>query len=146
MKFQGRILRVLPVYSDTSKNGNVWQKQEFVFEYYETPEQRWADRVPLYVMNDRIKEYDLHEGDEVEIGFGHNAREYNGRLYADFSIYSFKKLKSVGDVAVPEQQTQQTQQKQVRTDEQKAAMEALGKMGEEAANGGENGSSNDLPF
>ena len=52
----------------------------------------------------------------------------------------------MGDVAVPEQQTQQTQQKQVRTDEQKAAMEALGKMGEAAANGGEDGSSNDLPF
>ena len=138
MKFKGRIYKVLPIQSGTSQNGNSWQKQEFVFEFFEEENQRFADRVPLNVMNDRIKEYDLHEGDEVEIGFGHNVREYNGRYYADFSIYYFKKLKGVGGGS-DEQPKQPTQ-------EQTEAMEKLKAMGEQAATGKEDGSEGELPF
>lgn len=140
MKLKGRIYKVLPIQSGTSQNGNSWQKQEFVFEFFEEENQRFADRVPLNVMNDRIKEYDLHEGDEVEIGFGHNVREYNGRYYADFSIYYFKKLKGVGSEEQPKQPTQQP------TQEQTAAMDKLKAMGEQAATGKEDGSEGELPF
>lgn len=139
MKLKGRIYKVLPIQSGTSANGNSWQKQEFVFEFFEEENQRFADRVPLNVMNDRIKEYDLHEGDEVEIGFGHNVREYNGRYYADFSIYYFKKLKGVGGGSEEQHPKQPTQ-------EQTAAMEKLKAMGEQAATGKEDGSEGELPF
>ena len=142
MKLKGRIYKVLPIQSGTSQNGNSWQKQEFVFEFFEEENQRFADRVPLNVMNDRIKEYDLHEGDEVEIGFGHNVREYNGRYYADFSIYYFKKLKGVGGGS----EEQPKQSTQVVTQEQTAAMDKLKAMGEQAATGKEDGSEGELPF
>ena len=47
MEFEGRIIRVLPVRSGTSQNGNEWKRLPFVFAYYENGEQRWEDRVLL---------------------------------------------------------------------------------------------------
>ena len=47
MEFEGRIIRVLPVRSGTSQNGNEWKRLPFVFAYYESGEQRWEDRVLL---------------------------------------------------------------------------------------------------
>lgn len=96
MQFQGRIFRLYPIQSGTSSaNGNQWSRQDFVFEYFENPTDRYADRVLLSVMNERIKEYDLHEGDECIIGFAHTTREYQGRCFNDIRIYHFEKVKQV---------------------------------------------------
>ena len=102
MQFQGRIYKLFPVQSGTSQRGE-WTKQDFIFEYFEQPTDRYADRVLLSIMNDRIKEYDLHEGDEVIIGFGHNTREYQGRYFNDVRLYHFEKVVHV------DQQQQQPQ-------------------------------------
>lgn len=91
MQFQGRIYKLFPVQSGTSQRGE-WTKQDFIFEYFEQPTDRYADRVLLSIMNDRIREYDLHEGDEVIIGFGHNTREYQGRYFNDIRLYHFEKV------------------------------------------------------
>ena len=96
MQFQGRIYRLYPIQCGTSSaNGNQWSRQDFVFEYFENPTDRYADRVLLSVMNERIKEYDLHEGDECIIGFAHTTREYQGRCFNDIRIYHFEKVKQV---------------------------------------------------
>ena len=100
MQFQGRIYKLFPVQSGTSQRGE-WSRQDFIFEYFETPNDRYADRVLLSIMNDRIKEYDLHEGDEVIIGFGHNTREYQGRYFNDVRLYHFEKVKQVGKTETP---------------------------------------------
>ena len=94
MKFEGKIFKVFPTQSGTSQRGE-WMKQDFIFEYFEQPTDRYADRVLLSIMNDRIREYDLHEGDEVIIGFGHNTREYQGRYFNEIRIYHFEKVKHV---------------------------------------------------
>ena len=96
MLFTGRIYRIYPVQSGTSANGNEWSRQDFIFEYFENPTNRYADRVLLSVMNDRIKEYDLHEGEECIIGFAHTTREYQGRCFNDIRVYHFEKVKQVG--------------------------------------------------
>jgi hypothetical protein len=92
MEFKGRIMKVLPVTSGTSQNGNEWKKQDFVFEYFEQQTDRYSDKVCLSIMNDRIAEYDLHENDEVLIGFGHSIREYQGRYFNELRLYKFQKL------------------------------------------------------
>ena len=94
MQFQGRIYKLFPVQSGTSQRGE-WSRQDFIFEYFESPNDRYADRVLLSVMNDRIREYDLHEGDEVIIGFGHTTREYQGRYFNDVRLYHFEKVKQM---------------------------------------------------
>lgn len=92
MEFNGRIMRVLPTQSGTSANGNAWTKQEFIFEYFERDTDRYSDKVCLNIMNDKIAEYDLHENDEVLIGFGHSIREYQGKYYNELRLYKFQKV------------------------------------------------------
>lgn len=96
MKLQGRIFKVMPVQSGKSQAGNEWRKQDFIFEFFENPTDRYSDKVLLSVMNDRIEEWDLHEGDEARIGFGHSVREYNGRWFNELRAYSFEKIKASG--------------------------------------------------
>lgn len=113
MIYQGRIQRVFTIQSGVSQSGKRWEKLDFVFEYFEKPDDRYADRVVLSVMNERIADYSLHEGDQVEIGFGHNIREYNGKYFNEVRIYHFKKLS-----ATPTE-NQQPQQPQPQTNEGK---------------------------
>ena len=53
MEFEGRISRVLPVRSGTSQRGE-WKALPFVFEYFETGDQRWPDRVMLETFDSNI--------------------------------------------------------------------------------------------
>jgi hypothetical protein len=92
MEFSGRILRVFPTSSGTNQQGNTWKRQEFIFEYFERPEDRYCDRVLLSIMNERIDTFDIHEGDEVRIGFGHNVREWNGKWYNEMRVYRLEKI------------------------------------------------------
>lgn len=111
MQFQGRIYRLYPVQSGTSANGKEWIRQDFIFEYFENPTDRYADRVLLSVMNERIKEYNIHEGEECIIGFAHTTREYQGRVFNDVRLYHFEKVVKVNnnDAAKP-QPTENTAQ------------------------------------
>ena len=90
MKFKGRIFKVLDKRSGVSqRTGNEWVSQEFIFEYFENPTDRYSDRVVLETMNadyiDKIK-----EGAEVTINFGHNVREYQGRFYNSLRVFSME--------------------------------------------------------
>lgn len=53
MEFEGKISRVLPLRSGTSQKGE-WKVLPFVFEYFETGDQRWPDRVLLETMDTNI--------------------------------------------------------------------------------------------
>lgn len=53
MEFEGRIQRVLPVRSGTSQRGE-WKTLPFVFEYFESGEQRWSDKVLLETFDTNI--------------------------------------------------------------------------------------------
>ena len=54
MEFEGRIQRVLPARSGTGQNGNEWKRLPFVFEYFESGEQRWSDKVLLETFDTNI--------------------------------------------------------------------------------------------
>lgn len=87
MEFQGRIARLLPIRQGVSqRTGNEWKTQPFVFEYFETPEQRWSDKVLLETRDANIMAQ-LKEGMEVRCGFGHNVRDYEGRTYNEVRLY-----------------------------------------------------------
>ena len=53
MEFEGRISRVLPVRTGTSQKGE-WKVLPFVFEYFESGNERWPDRVLLETMDTNI--------------------------------------------------------------------------------------------
>ena len=136
MKVQGRIKKLLEPRSGVSAIGNAWRRQDFILEYFEKPEDQYAETVCLQVMNDRIDEYDMHEGDEVIVDFGHRVNEYQGRIYTEMRIRSFEK---VAQAAAPTPLAEMTP-------EQRMALEKLKNMGEQAATGDANGSDGELPF
>ena len=94
MEFQGRIQKLLPIRTGKKQDGSEWKSQEFVFEYFEHDSDRWSDKVVLSLMGERIKEADLHEGDEVKVGFGHSVREWQGRYFNELRVYKLEKVKT----------------------------------------------------
>ncbi len=121
MEFKGRIMKVLPVENGKSQNNNEWKKQCFIFEYFEQQTDRYSDKVCLSIMNDRIAEYDLHENDEVLIGFGHSIREYQGRYYNELRLYKFQKLTQAQPQPPAQSEAQAQQQASAQAQQQQAA-------------------------
>lgn len=91
MIITGRISKVLPLTSGTSAGGNEWRRQDFIFEFFENPSDRFPDKVLLSLLNDKIKEYAPNENEEVTIGIGHRVDEYNGKYYNKLYVYSFER-------------------------------------------------------
>lgn len=55
MEFQGRIAKVLPIRQGVSeRTGNEWKSLPFIFEYFESGEQRWSDKVLLETIDTNI--------------------------------------------------------------------------------------------
>lgn len=76
MKFQGRIKKLLPTRQGVSqRTGNEWMALPFIFEYFENPNDRYADEVLLETFDTNIIPH-LKEGMEVIVGFGHKVREF----------------------------------------------------------------------
>lgn len=128
MEFEGRISRVLPVRSGTSKAGNDYMALPFVFEYFEDANQRTSDKVLLetgdrsimakigaYLKKGADKKAVMENGECVlmgelrcKIGFSHSVRQYTKNdgtqgLLNNIWIYRFDVL----GAAVAQQQTQQ---------------------------------------
>lgn len=129
MEFEGRIQRVLPVRSGTSQRG-AWMALPFVFEYFETPDQRWSDKVLLETMDTNIMaqigaylkkgadgkavvengEYVLLAELNCRVGFSHSVRQYDRQdgsraTINNVSVYKFEVLGE--GVATGSQQTGQ---------------------------------------
>ena len=97
MEFTGRISKVLPMRSGTSqRTGNQWQTQPFVFEYFETDDQRCSDKVLLETFN--ASEIPLiEENAKVRIGFAHSVREWTNQrgetqMFNEIRMYKFERL------------------------------------------------------
>lgn len=129
MEFEGRIQRVLPARSGTGQNGNEWKRLPFVFEYFESGEQRWSDKVLLETFDTNImaqigkymkKGPDgkavVENGECVLLcelkcrcGFSHSVRTFDKQdgtkaTINDLRLYKFELIAA--------QQTQQTAQQQ----------------------------------
>lgn len=137
----------MDVRSGVSRVGNAWKAQDFIFEYFDNPEEQYAETVLLNVSGEKIGELSLHEGDEIEVDLRCTVRSYGDRLYNKPYARNVVVVKSQWR-KVEETPTQQAhEQPSVQpTAEQKEAMKRLKKMGEDAATGDEKGSEDDMPF
>ena len=68
--------------SGTSKAGNPWMKQEYVLE---VPGQYPRHCAFTVFGEDRIKQLNIQNGEDLTVQFDIDAREYNGRWYNDCS-------------------------------------------------------------
>ena len=86
MEISGKIIKLLPLQTGTGKNGT-WQKQEFIIET--------AAQIPRKICfslwGDKVDQFKLSEGEDAEISFDLESREYNNRWYTDAKAWKVTK-------------------------------------------------------
>ena len=108
MEFQGRVKQILPLRSGVSqRTGNEWKALPFIFEYFEYPTDRTADTVLLETFDEKVIN-NLKEGMEIRCGFGHQTREYDGKIYNEVRLYKIESVKTAAQQpAQPQNEAQQ---------------------------------------
>jgi hypothetical protein len=134
MELQGRVVKILALQEGVSQStGNQWRRQDFLFGFYESGESLFEKRIKMDVMNDKITELNLREGDQIKVRVGLTCREYpqgSGKYFNDIRTGDITIIRRAGenkpaDAPVDAQTNNRPQPQQ------------------QAATGGEN---DDLPF
>lgn len=86
MQIEGNVMRVCPVQSGTSANGNEWRRQTIVVEFFEHETDMWTQKIVVQLQGHHIDDYHLKEGDKVRMRFGFFADEWNGRYFQTIRI------------------------------------------------------------
>ena len=88
LSVKGKIEQILKPESGTSKAGKEWSKQEFVIE----TDDQYPKKVCFTLFGDKVNLVDgLAAGQEVEVSFNVESREYNGRWYTDVRAWKVER-------------------------------------------------------
>ena len=86
VEIKGKIIEILPEKSGQSANGE-WRKQEYVLE----TDTSYPKKICFMAWGDKIGEFNLQQGENVEISVDLESREYNGRWYTDVKAWKVSK-------------------------------------------------------
>ena len=79
--------------------GNQWASQDFVLE---TNENMMTRRIPFTIFGEeRLATYPLQTGDNVNVFFDINGREYNGRWYAEIRAWKIERVGAASQPTAP---------------------------------------------
>ncbi len=93
---KGKIDQILKPESGTSRAGKEWTKQEFVIE----TEDQYPKKVCFTLFGDKVSLINgLAVGQEVEVSFNMESREYNGRWFHNINAW---KIESASNNNIPE--------------------------------------------
>tara|TARA_B110000902_G_C13847939_1_gene414052 strand:+ start:106 stop:468 length:363 start_codon:yes stop_codon:yes gene_type:complete len=92
LKVLGKIIEILPVKSGQSANGE-WRKQEFILE----TEAQYPKKICFMAWGDKIDQFNLQQGEAVEVSVDLESREYNGRWYTDVKAWKVSRNASGAD-------------------------------------------------
>ena len=82
MEIQGKIIEILEEKSGQSANGE-WRKQEYVIE----TEAQYPKKICFMAWGDKIDQFNIKQGENVEVSIDLESREYNGRWYTDVKAW-----------------------------------------------------------
>ena len=86
MELTGKIIAVLPANSGVSnRTGNPWMSQEYVIE---VPGQYPRKCVFRLFGEDRIKQFNIQNGEDLTVQFDIDAHEYQGRWFNEVRAYN----------------------------------------------------------
>ena len=80
---QGKIHKIMPVQSGTTKAGKPWHRQTMVIEMESG---NYIDYIAADANDSTRPLPDIQEGDTVQIGYIVASREYDGRWYTDIRL------------------------------------------------------------
>ena len=90
MELTGKIIAVLPANSGVSaRTGNPWMSHEYVIE---VPGQYPKKCVFRIFGEDRIKQFNIQQGEDLTVSFDIDAHEYNGRWFNQIRAYNVEKI------------------------------------------------------
>ena len=82
LEISGKIIEILEVKSGQSANGE-WRKQEYVLE----TEAQYPKKVCFMAWGEKIDQFNIQQGETVEVSIDLESREYNGRWYTDVKAW-----------------------------------------------------------
>ncbi len=91
MELKGKVIQLLPVQTGMGKKGQ-WKKQEFIVE----TQSQYPKKVCLSAWGDKIDQFNVSEGDAVNVSVELESREYNGRWYTEARAWKLEKTASGG--------------------------------------------------
>ena len=98
MQVKGKIQQILKPESGVSRAGNEWKKQEFVIETIE----QFPRKICFTLFNDKLSLInDISGGDEVEVSFNIESREYNGKWFHNINAWKIDKPETSGYQETP---------------------------------------------
>lgn len=99
MELTGKIIAVLPANSGVSaRTGNPWMSQEYVIE---VPGQYPKKCVFRIFGEDRIKQFNIQQGEDLTVSFDIDAHEYNGRWFNEIRAYNVNRGVAAAPVVAP---------------------------------------------
>lgn len=101
MELQGKVIAVLPERGGvSSRTGSEWKAQSFVIETHE----QYPHKMVFDVFGaDRLRQFNIQIGDEIDVQFDIDAHEYNGRWFNNIRAFAVSKLtaEQVAQTQVP---------------------------------------------
>ncbi len=91
MELKGKVIQLLPMQSGMGKKGP-WKKQEFILE----TQAQYPKKVCLSAWGDKIDQFGITEGDQLNVAVDLESREYNGRWYTEARAWKIEKSGNAG--------------------------------------------------
>jgi hypothetical protein len=87
LQVKGKISQILEPESGVSRAGKEWQKQEFVIE----TDEQYPRKVCFTLFGEKTSLINgLSEGEEVEVSFNLESREFNGKWYHNINAWKIE--------------------------------------------------------
>lgn len=98
LSVKGKVQQILQTQSGTSKAGKEWSKQEFVIE----TDDQYPKNVCFTLFGDKVSLLNgVSAGEEVEVSFNVESREYNGRWFHNINAWKIDKVSADEGVPAP---------------------------------------------
>ena len=92
LEVSGKIIEILTVKSGQSANGE-WRKQEYILE----TETQYPKKICFMVWGDKIDDFNIQQGENLEVSIDLESREYNERWYTDVKAWKVSRHESDKD-------------------------------------------------
>ena len=98
MELAGKVIAVLEPRGGVSKTGNEWKVQEYVIETHD----QYPRRMCFDVFGaDKIQQFNIQMGEELNVSFDIDAREWNGRWFNSIRAWRVDRTPAAGGQPVP---------------------------------------------
>ncbi len=82
MELTAKLVQLLPLQTGEGKNGQ-WKKQDIIVE----TSGQYPKKICISIWGDKVEESKLQIGNDLNISFDVESREYNGRWYTDVKAW-----------------------------------------------------------